>query len=171
MHPDFVERRSAAVSYLKSIIENYPKSDVLLISMKDNGENSSRYRLGTQSRESARRLEGMWRLSKDRVASRGDEKIGLTEDEKSEAVELAKQSGKNPSDFHYRAIRNKPLLMVHALDLGKNGNSQKSIPAFGISFPPGDYSEGVDVVANTVWVNQLHGGVFDAPDEEEDFDE
>lgn len=171
MHPDFVERRSAAVSYLKSITENYPESDVLLISMKDNGENASEYRLGVQSRESARKHEGMWRLSKDRVASRGDEKLGLTEDEKSKAVELAKQSGKNPSDFHYRAIRNKPLLMVHTLDLGKNGNSQKSIPAFGISFPPGDYSEGVEVVANTVWVNQLHGGVFDAPDEEEDFDE
>ena len=171
MHPDFVERRSAAVSYLKSIAENYPESDVLLISMKDNGENALEHRLGAQSRESARKYEDMWRLSKDRVASRGDEKLGLTEDEKSEAVELAKQSGKNPSDFHYRAIRSKPLLMVHALDLGKNGNSQKGIPAFGISFPPGDYSEGVEVVANTVWVNQLHGGVFDAPDEEEDFDE
>lgn len=171
MHPDFVERRSAAVSYLKSITEKYPQSDVLLISMKDSGENASEHRLGAQSRESARKHEGMWRLSKDRVASRGDEKLGLTEDEKSEAVGLAKQSGKNPSDFHYRAIRNKPLLMVHALDLGKNANSQKGIPAFGISFPPGDYSEGVEVVANTVWVNQLHGGVFDAPDEEEDFDE
>ena len=171
VHPDFVERRSAAVSYLNSITEHYPESDVLLISIKENDENIYRYRLGKQSRESARKHESTWRLSKDRVASRGDEKLGLTKEKQSESVELAKQNGKNPSDFHYRAIRNKPLLMVHALDLGKNGNSQKSVPAFGISFPPGDYSEGVEVVANTVWVNQLHGGVFDAPDQEEDFDE
>lgn len=168
MHPDFVERRSAAVSYLKSITEDYPESDVLLISI---GGSEEEFRLGSQLRESARKLDGMWRLSKDRVASRGDEKLGLTEEKQMEAVDLAKQSGKKPSDFHYRSIRNKPLLMIHALDLGKDGSSQKNVPAFGISFPPGDYSEGVDVVANTVWVNQLHGGVFDAPDDEEDFDE
>ena len=99
-HPDFVERRSAAVSYLKSITESYPESDVLLISMKENGENASLHRLGAQSRESARKHEGMWRLSKDRVASRGDEKLGLTEEEQSKASELAKQSGKKPSHFH-----------------------------------------------------------------------
>lgn len=174
MHPDFVERRSAAVSYLKSIAENYPESDVLLISIKENGEDAAQHTLGSQLRESAtKKSENMWRLSKDRVASRGDEKLGLTEDEKMEAVSLAKQSDKNPSDFHYRTIRNKPLLMIHIVDLrDKDKNiSQKSVPAFGISFPPGDYSEGVEVVANTVWVNQLHGGVFDAPDDEEDFDE
>lgn len=171
MHPDFVERRSAAVSYLKSITENCPESDVLLISIKENGENASQHKLGSQSRESARKINSMWRLSKDRVASRGDEKLGLIEKEQREAVALAKQSGKEPSDFHYRAIRKKPLLMIHVLDLGKNDCGQKNVPAFGISFPPGDYSEGVEVVANAVWVNQLHGGVFDAPDEEEDFDE
>ncbi len=168
--PEFVERRSAAVGYLKSIADKFPAGDVLLISMKGRG-NGEIGQLGPQIRNSATKHENIWRVSKDRVASRGDEKLGLDERQIEEAKRLAKESNKKPSDFHYRSIRKKPLLMLHALDLGPESEKQKDVPAFGISFPPGDYSEGVSVVANVVWVNQLHGGIFDAPDEEEDFDE
>jgi hypothetical protein len=45
------------------------------------------------------------------------------------------------------------------------------VPAYGISFPPGNYSESIDVVANRIWVEQIHGGIFDEPDEEDDYDE
>ncbi len=169
-HTDFLERRSAAISYLKTIVEKYPVADVLLISLKDNDDQAENYKLGSQNRESATQSGDLWRLSKDRVASRGDEKLGLTDDQKSEAIAFAKDNGKKPSDTHYRSIRQKPLLMLHMLDFGSEVD-QQNVPAFGISFPFGDYSEGVEVVANTVWVDQLHGGIFDAPDEEEDFDE
>lgn len=167
-HPDFLERRSAVVTYLKSISNLFPFADVLLISLSKNSA-PTELSLGAQERTSATLKENRyWRLQKDRVASRGDEKIGLTQEQCNEARTLAEKSGKEPSDVHYRRIRQKPLLMLHNLDLGEGNNIQKNVPAFGISFPPGNYSEGVTVVANVVWVNQLHGGVFDAPEDEDD---
>jgi hypothetical protein len=168
VHESFLERRSAVVSYIKSIYALFSSADVLLISMKK-GEDSAEGVLGPQLRKGAEVKEGRyWRLTKDRVASRGDEKLGLSDSQKQAAQDLATESGKKPSDFHYRTIRKKPLLMVHALNLGEGEGSKEDVPAFGISFPPGDYSEGVSVVANTVWVNQLHGGIFDAPEDEDD---
>lgn len=165
VHENFLERRSAVVTYIKSIAEKFPDADVLFVSVGECSPGS----LGPQMRKSAELKDGgYWRLKKDRVASRGDEKLGLDIDQKKEAELLADESGKNPSDFHYRSVRKKPLLMLHALDLGEGEGQQLNMPAFGISFPPGDYSEGVSVVANTVWVNQLHGGIFDAPEDEDD---
>jgi len=165
VHENFLERRSAVVTYIKSIAEKFPYADVLFVSVGECSPGS----LGPQVRKSAELKDGgYWRLKKDRVASRGDEKLGLDVDKKKEAELLADESGKDPSDFHYRSVRKKPLLMLHALDLGEGEGQQSNMPAFGISFPPGDYSEGVSVVANTVWVNQLHGGIFDAPEDEDD---
>ena len=160
--------------YLRSISDRYTKADVLLVSIKDRELNGI-YKIGPQTRESARMKssEGYWRVSKDRVASRGDEKLGLSSGQVSMAEESARISGKNPSDFHYREVRSKPLLMIHLLDLGPDSDtqvSQPNTPAFGISFPKVDFSEGIDVIANSVWVNQLHGEYVDSPDEEEDFD-
>ncbi|WP_392566809.1 Z1 domain-containing protein [Utexia brackfieldae] len=167
-HPDFLEKRSAVVTYLKSISHLFPHCDVLLISLNENSTQTE-FTLGAQERKSATLKEnGYWRLQKDRVASRGDEKIGLTSNQCDKAIALAAKRGKKPSDFHYRSIRRKPLLMLHNLDLGEDNKIQKNIPAFGISFPPGEYSQGITVVANMVWINQLHGGVFDAPEDEED---
>ena len=168
-HSEFSERKSAVVKYLATISEKYPVADILFISLSNN-EQSTPFILGAQMRN-AHRNQNFWRLKKDRVASRGDEKIGLTHAQISAAEEIAGRSNKKPSDIHYRSARNKPLLMLHALDLGFNGTKQLNTPAFGISFPPGDYSEGIEVIANPVWVDQLHGGIFDAPDEEEDFDD
>ena len=170
--PEFTERKNAAVGYLKAIEDKFPVADVLLISMKDN-ENREKYQLGAQLRKSASKPGNLWRLSKDRVASRGDEKIGLSDIQIEEAKNLAKESDsdKSPSDFHYRSIRKKPLLMIHTLNLGPEKKRRENVPAFGVSFPTGEYSKAVSVVANLVWVNQLHGGISDSSDEEEDFDE
>lgn len=168
VHESFVERRSAVVTYIKSISVLFPSAEVLFISM-GKGEDNTEGILGPQLRKSAELKEGgYWRMAKDRVASRGDEKLGLSDIEKQKAQDLAAESGKKPSDFHYRSIRKKPLLMVHALNLGDRDYYKEDVPAFGVSFPPGNYSEGVSVVANSVWVNQLHGGIFDAPEDEDD---
>ncbi len=170
VHADFVDQRNAHAKYLASISEKYADCDVLLISLSE-GQNGETFDLGPQDRKSARLESGRWRVQKDRVASRGDEKLGLSDEQIFEAQKLAEDKKKQPSDIHYRTIRKKPLLMIHLLDLGEDEDRQLGVPAYGISFPPGNYSESIDVVANRVWVEQIHGGTFDAPDEEDDYDE
>ena len=165
-HSTFAERKAAAVSYLQAISGDAPKGDVLLISVQKNEEDTERFRLGTQERSSARKIEGAWRTSKDRVASRNDEKLGLSELQKSEAEKIALP--KAPSDFHYRSVRKKPLLMIHILGPVGKDNPADRVPAFGISFPPGFYETEINVVANTVWVERMHGDSFDSPEEEDD---
>jgi len=174
-HHTFSVKKSAATSYLQALESKYPVADVILISVEQNGEDATQFRLGTQERESAKLEEGQltWRASKDRVASRGDEKLGLTLEQKVEAVELAAKENppKKASDCHYRKVRKKPLLMIHVLTLIGSDNTPKRVPAFGISFPYGNYSTEIDVVVNKVWLESMQGPLIDNPDDEEDFDE
>lgn len=175
-HPEFAERKSAAINYLQALSEDHPKGDVLLISIEKSGEDADNHILGTQERASAKvsnKIKGAWQTSKDRVASRGDEKLGLSEPQRSAAEEMVREDGqdKKPSDFHYRIVRNKPLLMLHVLDLGEGQAAQKRVPAFGVSFPGGHYGTEIEVVANTVWVERMYGASFDSPDEEDDYDD
>jgi hypothetical protein len=131
------------------------------------------FRLSPQKRASAKRRGVAWRASKDRVASRGDEKLGLTDEQQAEAAEIAtrEESSKQPSDYHYRAVRNKPLLMVHVLGPVGSPEATNRVPAFGISFPPGHYDTEVEVVANSVWIERMLGASIDSPDEEDDYDD
>lgn len=170
VHSDFVDQRNAHAKYLATISERYSECDVLLISLSD-AANTETFDLGAQDRKSAGLQFGRWRVKKDRVASRGDEKLGLSYEQKNEARKLTESDNKQPSDFHYRSIRMKPLLMIHLLDLGEDEERQHNVPAYGISFPPDNFSKSIDVVANRIWVEQIHGGTFDGPDEEEDYDE
>ena len=172
-HPNYAERKSAAISYLQELSEVYPDGDVILVSVSKNGENQEQFRLGTQERASAKRIDGAWRTSKDRVASRGDESLGLTDEQQAKAAEMASQddSSKKPSDFHFRTVRDKPLLMLHVLGPVGSSTAQNRVPAFGVSFPPGHYETEIEVVANPVWIDRMHGASFDTPDEEEDYDE
>ena len=114
-----------------------------------------------------------WRTSKGRVASRGDEKLGLTDEQQKEAERIAEKDnpGKTPSDFHYRSVRKKPLLMIHVLGPVGSPEGSNRVPAFGISFPPGHYDTEIEVVANAVWVEHMQGEPFDTPDEDEDYDD
>lgn len=171
-HLDFADRKAAALSYLRILSEQYDTGDILLISVSANGEDAKNYKLGTQERNSACRSGDAWRTSKDRVASRGDEKLGLSEMQQREAQRLACEGDddKKPSDFHYRSIRKKPLLMLHVLRLGGEECGAR-VPAFCLSFPPGHYQTEVEVVANQVWIERMQGELLDTPDEEEDYDE
>jgi len=174
-HPDFAIKKTSAVAYLQALAEEHPLGDILLISMKQNGEDASQFLLGTQDRKSASWDEGKqaWRISKDRVASRGDEKLGLTSMQRNEAEELAAKENppKKPSDRHYRMVRKKPLLMIHVLGPVGPQNASSRIPAIGISFPFGHYSTEIEVVVNKVWLENMQGPFVDSPDDEEDFDE
>lgn len=170
VHNDFAVKKSMVLDYIREISERYPCSDVLLISLKENGENGSEFLLGSQKRKSARKNEDYWRTRKDRVASRNDEKIGLSDVQHMEAEKSAKEKGVKPSDFHYRETRRKPLLMLHSLDLGEEGKDfQERVPAFGMSYPLVDYTTEIEVVANVVWIQKMLGAYSDM--NEEDFDD
>lgn len=173
--------KAGALAYLRETADRHTHGDVLLISVKGAGEDEAGYGLGAQERSSAKKdpLDArVWSLSKNRVASRGDESIGLTKPQLDEARRLAEEyhnkdpkKSANPSDTHYREVRNKPLLMIHILGPVGSDKPADRVPAFGISFPFGDYLRTVNVVANKVWIDQMQSGVSDNPDDEDDFDE
>ncbi|WP_108814561.1 Z1 domain-containing protein [Loktanella sp. Alg231-35] len=172
-HPEFADRKAAGLSYLRALSEHYDTGDVLLISVSSKNEDAESYRLGIQERFSAKRNGSAWITSKNRVASRSDEKLGLSDLQKNEAIRFAREDGedKHPSDFHFRAVRKKPLLMIHVLAPDEANKDDVRVPAFGLSFPPGHYQTEIEVVANQVWIERMHGGAFDTPEEEDDYEE
>lgn len=168
-HSLFSDRKADIIAYLKVLSTEHPVGDVLLISPREGG--SEPFKLHVQQR-AANDLQGTaWRLNKDRVASRGDERLGLP-DEKLAAAEkqaAAEDPPVAPSDVHYREIRNKPLLMIHSLAPRNDSRFEGPIAAFGVSFPPGHYQTEIEVVANRVWLEQMQGPP-DNPDDEDDYD-
>ena len=100
--------------------------------------------------------------NKQRVASRGTEKAGLTDAQ----IDAAQQdyrnrhSGKdNFPDSIYRKVRDRPLLIVHLLTIGPDGDdlsNQKPVVAWSISFPRTEMEEKrVDYVVNTTWWRRI----------------
>ncbi len=171
-HSSFTGVKSSVESYLERIATKHPLADVLLISPDGGSGGDKPFTLRNQERAvgTDQPNGASWRLNKDRVASRGDEKLGLSESQREEAVKLAHgESGTGAvSDTHYRMVRNKPLLMIHSLEPKGNGVTGP-IAAFGVSFPYGDYSTTVNIVVNRVWLQQMQG-YADNPDDEEDYD-
>lgn len=118
-------------------------------------------------------------LNKHRVASRGIEKIGLSDYEiqeaekgyRNECQETRKKI--NVPDRVYRKTRKKPLLMLHILDCRINGQpiNQDGIVAYGISFCGESGNRRpeklVEYVVNTVWWNNNYQYALDEDDDEE----
>jgi len=171
-HSRYAGPKSDIIDYLSRISERRSAADVLLISPDGGGSNGEPFTLRYQERVVGEgQPEGTsWRLNKDRVASRGDEKLGLSAAQIAEAEQIAKSDNGSGavSDAHYRMVRNKPLLMVHSLQ-PKGDGVTGPVAAFGVSFPYGDYTTTINVVVNKVWLRQMQG-FDDSPDEEEDFD-
>ena len=94
-----------------------------------------------------------------RVASRGQERIGLSDSEMRKAREdffdIPGNEGKSISDKAYRLARTRPLLMLHLLLLREDetgGRTELGALAWGISFKPTERPEQrVDYVVNTTW--------------------
>lgn len=106
--------------------------------------------------------------NKQRVSSRGIEKIGLTSDEILKAEEDYRKenpshSGKNLNfpDRIYRRVRKNPLLVVHLLAIGgkdEDLSHNDPIIAWSISFPRTSIEERkVDYVVNTTWLAERYG--------------
>jgi hypothetical protein len=114
--------------------------------------------------------------NKQRVASRGVERTGLTPDQVSFAEETyradatSEASAPNYPDRIYRSVREKPLLIIHLLKIAPDpqratppdgpaaapmGESQTPILAYSISFPPAKMTEKkVVYVVNTTWLRE-----------------
>ncbi len=174
VHKNSSLKKMMALDYLDAIKNQYPLGDILLISKGDG--DPAHFRLGPQDRTAEKvKLElDEWAISGYRVASRGDEKFGLNKEQISEAERIAASGVKSKtgkaSDYHYRVVRNKPLLMLHVLSPIENDRLiGLRVPAFGISYPDGLYRTEVKVVVNRVWLKQMQGPA-DNPDDEEDFD-
>ncbi|RLP24862.1 Z1 domain-containing protein [Mesorhizobium sp. YM1C-6-2] len=171
-HSMFAGIKSDVVNYLERIAEKRQVADVLLISPGGAPGDSGPFTLRNQVRVVGKDQPNgtAWRLNKDRVASRGDEKLGLNDAQRTEAEALAVgEDGTGAlSDTHYRMVRNRPLLMIHSLE-PRDGAVVGPIAAFGMSFPYGDYSTTINVVVNKVWLQQMQG-YGDDPDEDEDYD-
>ena len=170
-HSTFAGQKSDVVSYLERIATKRPLGDVMLISPSGGSGGEIPFTLRNQVRVVGKNQPNgtSWRLNKDRVASRGDEKLGLSDAQCNEARTLAvgEDGSGAVSDTHYRMVRNKPLLMIHSLE--PKGEVTGPIAAFGASFPYGDYLTTINVVVNKVWLQQMQG-YADDPDEEDDYD-
>lgn len=105
--------------------------------------------------------------NKQRVASRGVEKTGLTDEQVEEAereyrerddAKPAKDGGWNYPDRIYRAMRDRPLLIVHMLAIGREDDDLRQtepVVAWSISFPGTALEEKkVTYVVNTTWVRE-----------------
>lgn len=164
-HSDYAAMKSSVLEYLVRVAERHPLTDVLLVSPKEGSGGEEPFTLRNQARAVGvgQPKGASWTLNKHRVASRGDEKLGLSDSQKREAEKAAPVS-----DEDYRRVRNKPLLMIHSLE-PKDAAVAGPIAAFGVSFPFGDDSTTIEVVVNQVWLQKMQG-YDDDPDEEDDYD-
>jgi hypothetical protein len=115
--------------------------------------------------------------SRSRVASRGIERLGLTEEQAQQAEkdfreEELKKPGEriNYPDRIYRIQGRKPLLMLHLLHMAEKESSNVLLSgtvAWGISFPKSAYDDPtVEYVVNTTWMRERFDNEFDEDMEE-----
>ena len=110
--------------------------------------------------------------NRHRVSSRGIEKTGLSSKQRclaeSNYREELKRNGKltegrpiHYPDRMYRAMRTKPLLMIHLIDTETGAPSaslDQPVLAWGISFPATSQEEKrVEYVVNTTWFRESYG--------------
>lgn len=113
--------------------------------------------------------------TKRRVASRGVEKIGLSDEEVRKVKEIHGDSKQSLPDHLYRAQRTRPLLMLHLLRTktkehpDADGLPGEMYAAYGLSFPKlrSDESEKlVRYTANLIAYRELYGAVEEEQDDE-----
>jgi hypothetical protein len=149
--------------------------DVVLVSLHKEKEGSSLLKVGDFSVISEERKVSDFPgngiiLNKRRLASRGLEKVGLTEAQISKAENSYKAS-KNIPDRAYRQFRDRPLLMLHLLECTKEDKMviEGGIAAFGISFPGVTNSIKPEIlvkyIVNTIWWQKNYADFLDDEDE------
>ncbi|MEN9192957.1 Z1 domain-containing protein [Xanthomonas perforans] len=115
--------------------------------------------------------------TKRRVASRGVERIGLSDEEVQRAKAAHGESKKSIPDRLYRAERTRPLLMLHLLRAKTKEHAKaeevlgEMHAAYGLSFPKlesGEEEKLVRYTANLIAYRELYGSVDDEQDDEPD---
>jgi hypothetical protein len=172
VHPVCEHDKAAIIKYYQAIAKKYSSSDVSFISSNEKDEIFNKeFDLRRQRRSTGefRKIEpdteAFYKLSRNRLASKGDEKHGLTNTQIGEAKNLHQKEypEKSISDNYYRRVRNKPLLMLHHLELKEKDQkiyTPESVSGFGVSFPYGHYEKPVEVVVNKVWMDIMHENDF-----------
>ena len=108
--------------------------------------------------------------NKQRVASRGIEKTGLTPEQvaSAEAAWIAEKGSQNFPDRIYRQVRERPLLIVHMLAIGGKDDDlskSQSVVAWSISFPETKLEQKlVEYVVNTTWWRENYREELDDDD-------
>ena len=106
--------------------------------------------------------------NKQRVASRGVEKTGLTPAETTAAESRYRDEREaqgrpmgdraNYPDLCYRKVRTRPLLIVHLLKIDPGGTAEEAkrpVVAYGISFPkPVKEEKRVEYIVDKVWLRE-----------------
>ena len=184
-HPGSPATESGPVRrYIGLRIENELSHwDVLFAGVRQGSERARVYRgfgfpLVCQRRAPGKRSDRTTLMvtNKQRVSSRGVTKVGLTAaqiqaaEREYDAGESSSRSGAaNYPDRIYTRVRSKPLLVIHILAIGKQGDDlSKTAPvtAWSISFPETELAERtVEYVVNTTWF-QEHYGDDDSDDDE-----
>ncbi len=184
-HGHLANKKDAILKYLREVPEIYPEVDIAFVSLKNPKPNADSidmngWKFYCQTR-SVGTLNGAIKepigqpgyhiTNRRRVGSVGAESVGLS-DKQIEKAKAEVEEGKSISDFHYRKVREKPLLMFHLLKLIHNDKDTHDVkellnfvPAIGISFPDGNYTDFVKVAVNRTWIQQ---DFFDNPEEEEE---
>ncbi|MGY6517562.1 MAG: Z1 domain-containing protein [Lysobacteraceae bacterium] len=141
--------------------------------------------IGLQTRSATLRGSGLHSAlsvskNKRRVASRGQEAAGLTSDQRKsvEAKWRADNGEASIPDLQYRKVRERPLLMVHLLDMrvqqAEPGNERaERHAAYGISFPglrEGQVEQKVVYTANMIAFRETFGDPDAEGDDDDDYD-
>lgn len=112
--------------------------------------------------------------TKRRVASRGLERVGLSEPERAAAEATHDGSTKNIPDHVYRSHRTRPLLMLHVLQTHTQGDPHEDRgihAAYGLSFPglaAGAKEKLVSYTANVIAYRELYGALDEETDDEDE---
>jgi hypothetical protein len=111
---------------------------------------------------------------KNRVSSRGVERIGLSEVARRAALEAfnreeARGDRDNPPDLIYRSHRERPLLLIQPLDLTEAGEelSGPRPVAWGISFPKTSFAyRTATYIVNSTWWQEYVGEADEGDDDD-----
>jgi hypothetical protein len=181
-HKDIYWLKSGIIAYTKAVADLYDSWDVVFVSLSKSEHISDIVPIAIQKRQigyfenkpKPTNEEPGWHVgSKQKIAGLSLEGAGLNESQISKVHELA--DGKKVQDrlFRNKEVRNKPLLVLHILDLydmdprDKNAKILASnIPAIGCSYPASGKFRPVDCVVNKIW---LANEMVDAQGEDDDF--
>jgi len=106
-----------------------------------------------------------------RVSSRGVERAGLSADQIKRVEDEFRRSRppgqdlSNYPDHIYRTARDRPLLVVHLLAIGDEGDDlseEEPVVAWSMSLPQSDREQqAVEYVVNPIWYARRYGGERD----------